>query len=158
LYNTWTHQCADLPGNGASKINTPDSQSTCNGSSRDNQLWIMKHTRTIKGVELYELVNKKSSLCLDPPFYGADPAGTQLYIYDCNANPANDNQEWWFRDVTGNRDYEIVNYASNLCLDVADWASNGTDLARGLPLTLYFCHNSTWANGGWDDHVWDFVR
>ena len=158
LDNTWTHKCADLPSDGADAINTPVSQDTCNGTSGDNQLWRMKHTRTINNVELYELINVKSGLCLDPPYWGADPAGTHLDIYTCNTNPANDNQEWWFHDVTGHRDYEIVNYKSHLCLDVANWASNGSDLALGLPLTLYFCHNPTWANRGWDDHIWDFVH
>jgi hypothetical protein len=79
-------------------------------------------------------------------------------VYYCNANPANDNQEWYYFDATGNSDYAFVNYKSSLCLDVSGWASNGSDLAPNLPLTLYDCYNSSWQNRGYDDHLWDVFQ
>jgi hypothetical protein len=161
LYNTWTLQCADLPGHGIDGINTPADQYYCDDTSGDNQLWDIKFTRYAPdGTSLYEIVNVKSGLCLDPPGYGWDPAGTHLYTYYCNKVPANDNQEWWFGQLTNNvfttNAYIIVNYKDGLCLDVSGYASKGSDLNTGLPLTLYDCYNAAWANGGWDDHVWEY--
>jgi hypothetical protein len=164
LVNQWTThatakaQCADLPGFGVDPINSPVNQYPCTANaSSDNQQWNVHLTRVVNNgkLGLYEIINVKSGLCLDPPGYGSDPAGTHLATYYCNANPANDNQEWYFFDATGNSDYAFVNYQDNLCLDVSGWASNGTDLAPNLPLTLYPCYNSSWANGGYDDHLWD---
>jgi hypothetical protein len=50
--------------------------------------------------------------------------------------------------------YQVVNNASGLCLDVANRAADGSDLADGLPLTIYNCYDPSWADGGYDDHLW----
>jgi hypothetical protein len=156
LGNWWTELCADLPGYGWDPPNTPVNQYTCNGTSGDNQLWNVVDTRQASGHSLFELLNVASGQCLDPPDYGSNPAGTHLYIYYCNSNPANDNQEW-FSDTAPPNGLEIVNYKSGLCLDVSGWASNRSDEALNLPLTLYPCYNPSWANSGWDDHIWNLL-
>lgn len=130
-------------------------QYNCNLGSGDNQMWDFQPTRVMNGTQLFEFVNDKSGLCMDLPNYGSDPAGTHVYTYYCNSNPAADNQEFYLNDVSGNGDYEVVNYSDGLCLDVSGWASNGSDLANNLPLTVYPCYNSSWANGGYDDHLWE---
>ncbi|MEV7394620.1 MULTISPECIES: RICIN domain-containing protein [unclassified Streptomyces] len=157
LYNDTTGKCADLPNYGPNPLNTPVTQYNCTLGTADNQMWDLEYTRTDNGVRLYQFVNDKSGYCLDLPNYGSDPAGTKLYTYTCNSNPASDNQEWYFNDVTGNGDYEIVNDKDGLCLDVSGLAGDGTDLANNLPLTVYPCYNSSWTGGyisGYDDHLW----
>ncbi|MDH6133027.1 hypothetical protein P3T37_002421 [Kitasatospora sp. MAA4] len=157
MYNDTTGKCADLPNYGSNPPNSPVTQYNCNLGSGDNQMWDLQPTRVVNGTQLYEFVNDKSGLCMDLPNYGYEPAGTHVYIYGCNSNPAADNQEFYLNDVTGNGDYEVVNYDDGLCLDVAGWASDGSDRANGLPLTVYPCYNSAWTGGyipGYDDHLW----
>lgn len=149
IRNSWTGQCADLPNYGAPSLNAPVNQYTCNDTTADNQLWYLVPTRTAGGYQLFEFVNAKGGLCLDLPNYGSDPIGTHVSVYTCNSNPANDNQEWYSPDGL-----QLINYKDGLCLDVSGWASDGSDQALNLPLTVYPCYNSAWANGGFDDHLW----
>jgi hypothetical protein len=153
LFNTWTGKCADLPGYDVSSLNAPVTQYTCDSTSADNQLWHTTPTRSVNGIQLYEFVNAKGGLRLDLPDYGSDPARTHLYVYYCNAVPANDNQEWYLQSVPGSVGYLVRSYKDGLCLDASGHASDGSDLANGLPLTAYSCFNSSWANGGYDDHI-----
>lgn len=174
LFNDWTGQCADLPGTGAEASGTAVWQDTClyNGSS-DNQEWGLLTTRTVNGINLFEVVNVKSQLCLDLPGYGSDPAGSPVSLYKCNTNQADDNQEWYAASFDGTLgDVLLINYASSAnnpndlaadeCLDVTGWASNGTDKNNRQPLTIYPC-TGTGSNWGgstvngvpFDDHVWD---
>ncbi|QUQ64836.1 RICIN domain-containing protein [Kutzneria sp. CA-103260] len=129
----------------------------CNDTSADNQLWYLHPTRAVGSTQLYEFVNAKGGLCLDLPNYGSDPAGTHLSVYYCNSSPKDDNQEWELVDLTGNGDYLVVNFRDNLCLDVSGWASDNSDQALDVPLTVYPCYNGSWANGGYDDHVWSLL-
>lgn len=167
LWNVWTGKCMDVPGYDAPAYNGPVNQHDCNYTSSDNQLWYDLPTRTVtingSSTQLYEFENAKGT-CLDLPNYGAEPAGTHLQTFPCAgaADGASDNQEWYFglwgyTSIGGTTTpvYIIQNYKSNgLCLDVQGWASNNTDLANDLPLTIYPCYDSSWANNGYDDHLW----
>lgn len=168
LGNTWTGLCMDLPNYGSVGVNTPLSQYGCNTSeSGDNQDWHTVTTHSVDGRELFQFVNDKSNLCLDLPNYGSEPPGTQLYTYYCNTS--NDNQEWYADDAFYNGIYigtVFLNFKSSgsaivdprvggQCLDVSGWASDGSDLAPNLPLTIYNCFDPSWANYGFDDHLWE---
>ncbi|MEU6670067.1 RICIN domain-containing protein [Streptomyces sp. NPDC046727] len=160
LVNTSTNKCADLPGFYATGPNTGVSQYTCNLTDSDNQRWFMRPTRPpVAGYSVVEFVNVKSGLCMDLPGYGSVAATTRVSTFYCNSVPDNDNQEWVLEDGVGpsNTYFHIVNYKSGLCLDVAGWVSDGSDLANDLPLTVYPCYNAAWANNGWDDHTWHAV-
>ncbi|MCC9308327.1 RICIN domain-containing protein [Kitasatospora sp. RB6PN24] len=158
LYNDTTGKCADLPNYGSNPVNTPVTQYNCTLGPGDNQMWDWEATRSVNGVQLYELVNDKSGLCMDLPNYGSVPAGTRVSTYTCNYSyPYNDNQEF-YRIWVNSTETEVVNLASGLCLDVSGWASDGSDMANNLPLTMYPCYNASWANGGYDDHLWSLVN
>lgn len=149
LRNQVTNKCADLPNYGSVGLNTPVTQYKCYwGINGDNQVWDFIPV----GGGAYIIKNYKSGLCLDLPNYGYNPPGTHVSVYTCAANPDFDNQEWTFEDVGAG--WEIHSVASRgLCLDVANWA-DGSDLANGLPLTIYHCFEPDWNNMGYDDHVW----
>jgi hypothetical protein len=163
IVNMWTGKCVDLPNYGSVGINTPVTQYDCNTSmSGDNQTYQFVYTRTVGSTPLYELRNDKSGLCLDLPNYGSNPAGTHVATYYCAANPAGDNQEFSLTNVYDSSSNYLgtllQNYASGgLCLDVSNWASNGSDAANNLPLTIYPCYDSSWANYGFDDHLWGLL-
>ncbi|MBS2536521.1 RICIN domain-containing protein [Catenulispora sp. NF23] len=178
IHDHWTGQCMDLPGYGSVGVNTPVSQYPCDTSeSGDNQDFHLNPTRVVSGVQLYEVVNDKSGLCLDLPGYGSDPAGTHLYVYTCDSNPANDNQEWsvWnmtapggtalssvFENFKASGSTVISPTSGGQCLDVSGFADGsdavaGADWAMNAPLTIYGCYNSSWANFGLDDHLWAFL-
>ena len=176
IHNNFTGQCMDVPGYGVVGANAPVSQYYCNTSeSGDNQDWHLVPTRVVGGVQLFEIVNDKSGLCLDLPGYGSDAAGTHLYVYGCNSTPANDNQEWsvWSASVgaqpvgtmlenfkaSGSKSVNPI--SGGECLDVTGWANTNdetgsSDWAGNLPLTVYGCYNSAWGNYGYDDHLWAF--
>jgi len=162
MANSWTGRCADLPNYSSVPVNTPVTQFDCNLSiTRDNQVWHFIPAGTYQGLTLYEIQNVKSGLCLDLPNYGSNPPGTHVSVYTCAPNQTIDNQQWFLVDQglnnsDGYYSYEVVNLASNLCLDVANWASDFSDWDNGLPLTIYNCYNPAWANGGFDDHLWEF--
>ena len=161
LQNEWNGKCADLPAFGAPAVDAPVNQYTCNNTPGDNQIWYVQQTRVVNGFQLFRFQMYKGGQCLDLPGYGADPAGTHLEVYPCASNPAADNQEWYLSYVTntgdGSTGDEIINYQDGMCLDVSGWASNFTDTADNLPLTVYPCYDSTWGNNGYDDHVWELV-
>jgi hypothetical protein len=159
--NEWNGKCADLPDYGAPAVDAPVTQYTCNFTTADNQIWYMQPTRDVNGFQLYQFQLYKGGQCMDLPNYGADPAGTHVEVYPCASNPAKDNQEWYLSYVDnaeyGQTGYEVINYQDGMCLDVSGWASNFTDTANNLPLTVYPCYDSTWGNNGYDDHVWDLT-
>jgi hypothetical protein len=158
LFNQSTGKCADLSGGGWNPPNTLVQQWHCDFSSNDNMQYYVVPTRTVDGplgpLSLVEFINIKSGQCLDLPGGGSVPATTQVSIYPCAGDPAQDNQEWYLND-TGTGNYEIVNYKDNLCLDAAGWASDGSDQGDGKQLTVYPCYSQAWANGGYDDHLWN---
>lgn len=161
LQNGWTGRCADLANYGSVPPNTPVTQFDCDFSiTGDNQVWNFEPVSTVQGVTFYKIVNGKSGLCLDLPNYGSNPPGTPVSVYACAANQSLDNQEWFFEYVEttyGQAYYQIVNADSELCLDVANSAADNSDLANGLPLSIYTCYDSHWANSGYDDHLWAFA-
>jgi hypothetical protein len=147
LYNVATGKCVGPLG-------STDTQVAC-GSAVHLKL---QKTRTVNGVPLYWLrAASGSGDCVDLPGYGSDPEATPLSEYACATPAASDNQEWTLRDVgaahAGHEEYALVNHATSECLDVAEWAANGSDAASGQSLTIYQCHSSSW---GWDDHLWVF--
>lgn len=169
LRNYWTDDCADLPNYGTVAPNTPVTQyNLCTTSeSADNQDWHLAWTlrSTPDGASLFEIVNDKSSQCLDLPNYGANPPGTHVSVYPCASRPQDDNQEWYLEDVSENGidlGTLVVNYQASpsfswtgsQCLDVAGWAADGSDRVNGAPLTIYNCYNANWDDYGFDDHIW----
>ena len=179
LINDFTQECADLPGTGAALSGTAVWQDTCllSSGSNDNQVFGFEYTRTVDGQALYVIVDVQSKLCLDLPNYGTDGSGSKVTLYTCNPNSANDNQEWFVHDVTGNGDDEIENFKSsvdpsnpadpaNECLDVDGWAAKGTsaggDLFNRQDLSIFTCASAVGGNWGgdvvngvaYDDHLW----
>lgn len=154
LYNHFTAKCADLPGYGTPKMNDPVTQYNCNFDAiGDNQAWYQTQVGDSSRGPLYYFSTYKGGWCLDPPGFGADPAGTHLGVYPCNyGNPSADNQEWLVQPIYADAE-EIINYKSGLCLDVTGWLPN-SDMANDLPLTIYPCYNSSWNGNGYDDHLW----
>lgn len=165
LYNDYTDQCADVAGTGADGGDTAVWQDECHTSqSGDNQVWGMLNTRVAGGNQLFVLVNVKSQLCMDIPGTGAVANGTVVSLDTCASNSANDNQEWYREQVITNA-WLLVNYKNpSLCLDVAGWAYNDTDMANRARLTVYTCSgpasNPDWDGyiAGYDDHLWDFAN
>lgn len=163
LYNQYTDQCADVPGYGADASGSPVNQYDCNNDqSADNQQWGMLNTRVVGGNQLFVLVNVKSQLCMDLPGYGSVPNGADVSLYACNSNSADDNQEWYRQEIIPNA-WLIVNYKNpDLCLDVAGWAHDDSDMAPNARLTAYTCDgpasDSNWDGyvAGYDDHLWAF--
>ncbi|MFI6597253.1 RICIN domain-containing protein [Nonomuraea sp. NPDC050536] len=166
FYNEATGRCADLPNYGSNPINTPVTQysvipGNCTVGSGDNQTWDLRHTRDVNDLPLWEFVNLASDLCMDVPNFGDNPAGTRVSIFKCaQDHPELDNQEFYLTRVT-QFGYLIVNWKSHLCLDVSGWASDGSDRANNLPLTLYNCavppsdpHYYGGSVPGYDDHLW----
>jgi len=147
LYNVATGKCIGPLG-------SPDTQVAC-GSAVHLKL---QKTRTVNGVPLYWLREASGSRdCIDLPNYGSEPETTPLSVYTCTTPASSDNQEWKLNDIgvahNGHEEYALVNYATSECLDVAYWASDGSDAPSGRALTIYQCHSSSW---GWDDHRWVF--
>lgn len=153
--NTSTWKCADLPGIGPVPADTPVTQYNCVNSPADNQEWTFVYTRMLGDQYNYQIVNVKNGQCLDLPGHGSVAAATRVSTYWCNGVPDNDNQEW---RLSGPRardgQYLILNHKSGLCLDVAGWVHDGSDLANDLPLTVFPCYGAGWGNGGYDDHFW----
>ncbi|WP_194908434.1 RICIN domain-containing protein [Catenulispora rubra] len=166
LVNAQTGYCADLPGAYAPTLNDQLQQHDCIWGSGDNQMWYLQQVGTAANgtIPLYWIRNTLSTppaggnLCLDLPGYGSDPAGTSVYTYNCTTPAGNDNQEWEVLPViTSGGTYlgsEIRNYSDGLCLDVAGWASDGSDQVDDAKLTVYTCSNQAWADHGFDDHLW----
>ncbi|MFI5617714.1 RICIN domain-containing protein [Streptomyces sp. NPDC051567] len=149
LRNLVTKKCVDIPYYDKGKLAGPIEQYTCDGTSRDNQLWDLE-VRYPKqgpgGQPLFQIRNVKDQLCLDLPDYGAQPPRTEIAEYTCDGTTA-DNQLWWL-DRQDSGAYWIRNYASNnKCLDVFG-SRTGTN---GTRLTLFDCVND-------DDQEWLIVH
>lgn len=163
LYNQYTDQCADVAGTGADGGGTAVWQDECHISqSGDNQAWGMLNTRVVGGNQLFVLVNVKSQLCMDIPGTGTVANGTDISLDTCASNSANDNQEWYRQQIIPNA-WLLVNYKNpGLCLDVAGWAYNDSDMANRARLTVYTCSgpasDPNWVGyvAGYDDHLWAF--
>lgn len=160
LYNTQSRECADLPGTGPVPAGTVVSQYTCVfDRDTDNQYLTLVATRAVQGKHLYQIRFVTGGLCLDLPGGGADAPSTQVIVYPCADAAQSDNQEWYLQRVSGDNQQgdELVNYASGLCLDVTGGANDGSDTADNLPLTIYPCYDSSAANAGYDDHIWQLL-
>ena len=164
MMNNWTFQCADLPSYSAPTLNDKLTQFPCAYGSSDNQMWYLQQQGTAAdGEPLYWIRNALGdNLCLDLPSYGTVSAGTGIYTFTCTTPVDSDNQEWEIPFVdsasSGGLGVLIRNYKSGLCLDVSGWASNNSDKAQGANLTMYPCSDSSWANHGFDDHLWNLME
>ncbi|MFD9797143.1 RICIN domain-containing protein [Streptomyces sp. NPDC059070] len=140
--NVVTGKCIDIPGYGPGTVNGPVNEYTCDGSSRDNQLFYWDYLGdSSNGYRLYNLRNVKDNLCLDVPNYGSVSAGTKVSEFYCNQTTG-DNQIYG-QVPRSDGSFWLVNLASGLCLDVDGVRTGGND-AR---LTLYYCSDN-------DDHHW----
>jgi hypothetical protein len=130
-------------------VNGPVREFTCDGTTHDNQLWNLEVREKGGGPEksdLFQIRNVKDQMCMDLPDYGAKPAQTGVFEFQCDGTTA-DNQLWWL-DKQDDGHYWIRNYSSNhLCLDVAGFSTGGND----TPLTIYYCSKT-------DDQEWDIVH
>jgi hypothetical protein len=155
IKNKKTGRCADLPGFGPGRPDTPVYQYTCNFTTADNQRWnFVPKGQTAGGsgtlYNRYQIVNQKDGLCLDAPGFGDNNPGALVSEYTCRGTGnagTGDNQRWYTVVRTaadGRTGVWIVNRASRLCLDVAGYGA-GND-AR---LTLARCTDASR-----DDHYW----
>jgi hypothetical protein len=164
IMNNATYQCADLPDYGAPTLNDTLEQYQCAYGSQDNQMWYLQQQGTAPdGEPLYWIRNALGShLCLDLPGYGAVPVGSRVYTFTCTTPASNDNQQWeipFVRSSTsGGLGVLIRNYRTGLCLDVSGWASDNSDRSPDALLTAYPCSSPTWANHGFDDHLWNLME
>ncbi|MGW1214782.1 RICIN domain-containing protein [Streptomyces sp. NPDC002499] len=149
LRNATTTKCADIPNYDKGTINGPVRQYICDGTSHDNQLWNLevKYPKGGPGsTALFQIRNVKDGLCMDLPYYGAQPIRTKITEFTCDGTTA-DNQLWWI-DKQESGDYWIRNFASNnKCLDVDGNSSSAND----LNLTLFDCSTT-------DDQEWRIVH
>ncbi|MEV8225999.1 RICIN domain-containing protein [Streptomyces sp. NPDC079167] len=149
IKNRMTGLCADVPDFGKGKLNGKVEQFTCDGSSRDNQLWdlvVNQKGAGPDGADLFTIRNAKDNYCLDLPDYGARPSRTGVYEWHCNPG-AGDNQ-MWFLDKRAGGSFWIRNHkSSSLCLDVSGLGGSG---GRGAHLTVFTCSAQ-------DDHAWSFA-
>ncbi|MEU6555524.1 RICIN domain-containing protein [Streptomyces sp. NPDC046915] len=149
LRNTTTKKCADIPNYDKGTINGPVREFTCDGTTHDNQLWNLevKYAKGGPGGRaLFQIRNVKDQLCMDLPYYGAEPTRTAITEFTCDGTTA-DNQLWWVQKQQSGA-YWIRNFASdNKCLDVAGYSTGGDD----TNLTLFDCSNE-------DDQEWLIVH
>ncbi|WP_063771488.1 RICIN domain-containing protein [Streptacidiphilus albus] len=165
IFNNWTSQCVDPPNFAAPTLNDPLEQFQCAYSSADNQMWYLQQEGTAPdGEPLYWIRNALgSNLCMDLPGYGAVQS-SRVYTFTCTTPASADNQLWELPYVnsvsSGGLGVLIRNYKSDLCLDVSGWAYNNTDRNPDPQLTVYQCSGtgSTWANHGFDDHLWNLME
>ncbi|MFJ6853761.1 RICIN domain-containing protein [Streptomyces sp. NPDC091271] len=149
IKNRMTGLCADVPNYGKGKLNGKVEQFTCDGSSRDNQLWdlvVNQKGAGPGGADLFTVRNAKDDYCLDLPDYGSRPSRTGVFEWHCNPG-AGDNQ-MWFLDKRADGSFWIRNHkSSSLCLDVSGLGGSG---GRGAHLTVFTCSAQ-------DDHAWSFA-
>ncbi|MEU4347948.1 RICIN domain-containing protein [Streptomyces sp. NPDC023838] len=148
LRNTTTKMCAELPGRDKGQLNGPVQQATCHETG-DNQNWNLEVTDPKGGPggqPLFLIRNVKDQLCMDLPYYGAQPVRTGITEFTCDGTTA-DNQLWWIQKQDSGA-YWIRNFASdNKCLDVAGYSDGGV----GARLTLFDCSNT-------DDQEWQVIH
>ncbi|MGW1813493.1 RICIN domain-containing protein [Streptomyces sp. NPDC002125] len=149
IKNRMTGLCVDVPNYGKGKLNGSVEQFTCDGTSRDNQLWdlvVNQKGAGPGGADLFTVRNGKDNYCLDLPDYGAKPARTAVYEWHCN--PGSGDNQMWYLDKRADGAFWIRNHKSaGLCLDVAGLGGSG---GRGANLTVYGCSAQ-------DDHLWSFA-
>ncbi|GAA1908956.1 RICIN domain-containing protein [Streptantibioticus ferralitis] len=145
LRNLGTGQCADLPLYGPGRVGGVIDQYDCQAGSSDNQMWTLKVVGSPKGPggeRLFTISNDKDNLCMDLPWYGAQPAGSAVSEYTCNATTA-DNQLWYLAPGDGDH-YQLRNLASvGMCLSVA----GGSSAQHGVRLVIEPCRSTAedWA-------------
>ncbi|MGW7255832.1 RICIN domain-containing protein [Streptomyces sp. NPDC054834] len=149
LRNTTTKKCADIPNYDKGMINGPVREFTCDGTTHDNQLWNLEvkyEKGGPRGRALFQIRNVKDQLCMDLPYYGAEPIRTPVTEFTCDGTTA-DNQLWWVQKQQSGA-YWIRNFASdNKCLDVDGYSTGGND----AKLTIFDCSNT-------DDQEWLIVH
>jgi hypothetical protein len=149
LRNTTTKKCADIPNYDKGTVDGPVRQYVCDESTHDNQRWNLevKYPKGGPGSSpLFQIRNVKDQLCMDLPYYGAQPVRTPITEFTCDGTTA-DNQLWWIEKQPSGA-YWIRNFASdNKCLDVAGYSAGGND----ADLTLFDCSHT-------DDQEWQVVR
>lgn len=148
LRNTTTKMCAELPGHDKGQLNGPVQQATCHETG-DNQNWNLEVTDPKGGPggqPLFLIRNVKDQLCMDLPYYGAQPVRTGITEFTCDGTTA-DNQLWWIQKQDSGA-YWIRNFASNnKCLDVGGYSDGGV----GARLTIFDCSNT-------DDQEWQVIH
>ncbi|MGR3931647.1 RICIN domain-containing protein [Streptomyces sp. BRA346] len=153
LRNGTTQKCA-APKEPGGKAGGRAAQFPCDGGN-NGQLWDLETVFAGKGpnnANLVQIRNTMDGLCLDLPETGAQPATSPISEAPCTRK-MDDNQLWWVeKRPNTNGLHWIHNYASsNLCLDVAGYASKGEDKADGTNLTLFDCSDD-------DDQTWFIVK
>jgi GH24 family phage-related lysozyme (muramidase) len=159
IQNKKTGRCADLPGFGPGRPDTPVNQYTCNFTTADNQRWRFVPRGRTQGstgtwYNRYQIVNAKDGLCLDAPGYGDNSPGALVSEYTCRGTGdagTGDNQRWYtvVRTATdGRTGVWIVNRASRLCLDV-----QGLSADNDARLTLARCSDASA-----EDHYWRITQ
>jgi hypothetical protein len=136
------------------KLSEVVTQTDCGNAGNLN----LESTRSENGVQLYRLrASAGASACLDVPEGGSQPSATDISAFDCSNPSTNDNQEWQLKNTgkvsRGHAVFTVVNFKSGNCLDVANLASNKSDRASGLKLTIFTCAG---AAEKFDDHLWTF--
>lgn len=92
----------------------------------------------------YPITNNYNGRCLDAAWEYIGSNGTPVQLWDCYG-PNSLNQQWYFKPVSGSSEFEIVNVASNRCLD----AKLETHGAQGSPVQLWQCYDSHPDNQIW---------
>jgi hypothetical protein len=88
IRNVKDQLCVDLPYYGAAAVRSPITEYTCDGTTRDNQLWwIDKQPSGAYWIRNFASNNK----CLDVAGYSTGGDGTNLTLFDCSNT---DDQEW----------------------------------------------------------------
>ncbi|MGW4894757.1 hypothetical protein ACWEQL_21180 [Kitasatospora sp. NPDC004240] len=149
LRNVATGLCVDVPTSGVPNMGHPVLQNTCEaGAGHLQRFDLVPATGGARG---FALRPAGSTLCVDPPNYGA-PANAQVGLYPCDFS-SGDNHLWlqrWNADRTA---FLLVNAKSEgtpapMCLDVPGHG----DPTPGLRLGVYPCHPEVG-----DDHWWTLV-
>ncbi|RKT09230.1 ricin-type beta-trefoil lectin protein [Streptomyces sp. 1114.5] len=146
LRNVATGLCVDVPTGGVPNMGHPVVQEHCDaGTGHLQQVDLVPGTGGASG---FALRPAGSTLCVDPPNYGA-PANAQVGLYPCDYSSA-DNHLWLQRWNSERTAFLLVNAKSAdtptpMCLDVPGHA----DSAPGLRLGVYPCHPEPG-----DDHWW----
>lgn len=153
LRNGTTQKCV-TPKEKDGKAGGRAAQFPCDGAN-DGQLWNLETVAKGAGpnnADLVQIRNTRDGLCLDLPESGAAPATSPISQWPCTRK-MDDNQLWWLeKRPNTNGLHWIRNYASsNLCLDVAGYASKGEDKADGTGLTLFNCSDD-------DDQTWFIIK
>ncbi|MFJ8543085.1 RICIN domain-containing protein [Streptomyces sp. NPDC093586] len=95
IRNTTDQLCMDLPGMGGNPYTTPVTEFTCDGTTKDNQLWWVEK----KESGAYWIRNFASNnACLDVAGSSVGVLNAKMVIFDCTAS---DDAEWEIRRTDG---------------------------------------------------------